>query len=273
MRSPYIGITDFMTQEQTRAMLGVLREAQASSAPRRRLGVGVMMSKKTLYGLPTKWTNAFPHNREIETVFVPDPNAYNVLHYADYDIADQRQANIVASRIHADLLLAASWGGKYMHAMQLDMIWPNPAVVKAFRERHPEIEVIIQGNTKALEAVSNDPVAFVAKLAEYGDVIDFVLLDKSGGKGIGMDAQVLLPYARAVADRLPNLSLAAAGGLGPLTIDLVFDLVREFPDISIDAQSKLRPSGDALDPIDWGYARAYIERSVALFVGMDASAP
>ena len=78
-----------------------------------------------------------------------------------------------------------------------------------------------------------------------------------------MDADELLPYLRAIATQFPWLQLAVAGGLGRMS--LVEPIVREFPDISIDAQGRLRPSGSALDPIDWGMAETYLREASALW--------
>lgn len=61
------------------------------------------------------------------------------------------------------------------------------------------------------------------------------------------------------------MALAVAGGLGPDTMELINPIAESFPDISIDAQGKLRPSGNALDPIDWNLAEKYLSRSVAMF--------
>ena len=49
-----------------------------------------------------------------------------------------------------------------------------------------------------------------------------------------------------------------AGGLGPDTLHTIQPLIDEFPDLSIDAQSRLRPSGNAMNPIDWGMAKSYL---------------
>ncbi len=45
---------------------------------------------------------------------------------------------------------------------------------------------------------------------------------------------------------------------------VVRDLSREQIPVSFDAQSKLRPSGDAMDPIDWDMAETYLRNAAAL---------
>lgn len=252
--SPYIGITDFMTQEQVKNMLAVFL-AHRSPDSKRKLHVGVMMSYKTLNGIPTKWTNAFPKNEDIHKIFLDDPNIFNVLHYADYDGID----------VLNNLVQATNFGIGMIDALQLDMVWPDPTFVKEYRELWPQVQIIIQGNTKALELVDNDIDRFVVRLKEYEHSIDYVLLDKSMGKGLGMDAVGLAPLAQVIQDELPHLGLAAAGGLGPDTMHLVQPLVELFPGISIDAQGQLRSAGrTALDPIEWDRAEKYLIESLKI---------
>ncbi len=255
MRTPYISITDFRTKAQSELMLETLRKTGSG----RRLGIGVMMSWKTLYGHQTKWSDAFPKNEEIADIFLPEKDAYNVLHYADYDghgpLAE-----------HLEEVL--SWCGKSVNAFQLDMVWPDPNEVQKFKARHPEIGFIIQMNENALDFVGNDPKKMIEKLYSYGKSIEYVLLDKSMGKGVGMDAVALLPFALAIEEERDSLdiALAGAGGLGPDTMYLIGPLAYELPGISCDAQSKLRPSGNALDPIDWEMAKNYLVRAAKFFL-------
>ena len=255
MHNPYIGITDFMNSNQVHEMLKVFIENRRTGSERK-LHVGVMMSYKTLHGLPTKWQTAFPPKETVSSIFLGYEYAgiFNVLHYADYDGID----------VSDNLLLATGFGGQNLDALQLDMIWPLPEIVKNYRQRYPNIQIILQGNTKALEAVGNDIPTFIKRLAEYGDSIDFILLDKSMGRGLGMDAVGLIPIAQAINDSLPSLGLAAAGGLGPETLHLVEPMAKVFPNLSIDAQGKLRPSGNALDPIDWEMAKNYLIKALQL---------
>ncbi len=247
---PYIGITDFRTKEQSLAMLQVLREATASHIHRHRLAIGVMMSWPTLHGHPSSWAPAFAKNEEVADIFLPESDVYDVLHYADYKDRTTLE----------DLLLAREWGGPHLSAIQLDMTWPDPNFVHAFREKHPTIEIIIQANEKSFELVGESPAAFVEKLREYGRSIDYVLLDKSMGRGLGMDAQSLLPFALAIEEHLSYLAIAAGGGLGPDTFHLVGPLAYALPGISVDAQSQLRESGSARDPINWDMAKIYLQR-------------
>lgn len=253
MNVPYIGITDFMTYAQVERMLAVFK-TNAKPGQHRRLHVGVMMSRKTLHGLETKWSKAFPPKETIADIF-GSSETMNCLHYADYDAVDVTES----------LTRAISFGGDGINALQLDMIWPNPEhVAHAVNSSGKKLEVVLQVGKDAIEQADNDPEKIVAKLQEYVGVVHHVLLDKSMGKGLGMDAEGLIPFAQAIRDTFPDLGIVAAGGLGPESIGLVEPLAKDFPDVSIDAQGKLRPSGSALDPIDWDMSEVYLIKALAL---------
>lgn len=253
--NPYIGITDFMHAAQVREMLDVFN-MHLPRGSKHKLHVGVMMSYKTLHGIPSKWSKAFPPKDAIESIFFSDAT-YNCLHYADYDNSPGLWRSI------SD---AIGYCGIGLDALQLDMPWPDPGeVAHGVHTSRRRIEVILQIGSEALIEVGSDPNKLIEKLRDYDGVIHRVLLDKSGGKGLGMDAQGLIPFVEALREHHSKLGVTVAGGLGPETLHLVEPLVSRFPELSIDAQGRLRRSGSAIDPIDWDLAAKYLIRALRLF--------
>lgn len=251
--APYIGITDFMSREQSLAMLSSFQTMASGGIPHK-LMIGVMMSYKTLNKMETKWTKAFPRNEDVSHIFVDHPLALNTLHYADYTNTDVLDC----------LTQAVFYGGFDIHALQLDMVWPKPSDIAGAMYRD-NISVILQVGKNALAEAHDDPQEVLARLEEYTGVIHGVLFDKSMGQGKVMDVDILSPYVEAVYEHLPHLRVAVAGGLGPTTVGIAMPLISRFPDISIDAQGRLRPSGNALDPIDWELANTYLKEATKLF--------
>lgn len=250
----YIGIIDFMNFGQVQDMLKVF-DANRPSGSNRKLHVGVMMSYKTLYGIETRWSKAFPPKEEIANIFSSD-ETMNCLHYADYEAVD----------IFQSLCEAIHYGGIGIDALQLDMVWPDPGyVANATHASRKRLEVILQVSKRAFEEANDDPQEVVERLRDYEGVVQRVLLDRSMGRGLGMDSAELIPFARAIKEAFPDFGLVVAGGLGPDSIGLVEPLIREFPDVSIDAEGRLRPSGSALEPIDWSLAAEYLTRALHLF--------
>lgn len=262
MPKSYIGITDFTTYGETVAAQEDFRRCGGTTSGRL-LHVGVMMSRKTLKGLPSKWSKIFPKNRDIANIFVKDEHTLNVLHYADYDGVD----------VAKNLAKATEWGYSEMDALQLDMIWPDPAVIKNYRLDYPDKKIILQINSKSLAIVDHDPDKLLERLNLYGKSVGYVLLDMSMGRGIGLNTDQLLPYLTTLDEKRPDLGLAVAGGLCAQNLSLLEPIIEQIPNISIDAQSKLRPSGNAFDPIDWGMARAYLEGAVKMFLRHYDGAP
>jgi len=226
----YIGITDFTDRSQVDDMLVALDIIDVNR-PVYQLGVGVMMSYKTLHGLASRFDGVFPPKESVAEIFTTHPLAYNVLHYADYQGID----------ILDSLIQVVNFSGPNLRAIQLDMIWPNSDDIREFKKLYPHINVIIQINSHALNLVDCDPLKLVTKLQDYGDdTIDGVLLDMSMGRGLPMSWLKLLPYLAAINNSCPDIQLIVAGGLGPQSLHLVEPLIKCFvPKIGIDAQGKL----------------------------------
>lgn len=251
----YIGICDFMNGEQSLRSANLFQTLCITRGlTHYKIMVGTMMSLKTMTGQPSKWSAAWAKNEDVAQIFIDHPSVFNTLHYADYD------CNTSTSH----LIEAAEWGGPNLHALQLDMVWPPDVIIKGLKRRFPHLKIILQVNANAMALMQDSPVQVAQQLQKYGKCVDYALLDKSHGRGVGMDAKVLLEFARVICEQLPDMRLAVAGGLGPKTMNLAEPIVKEFPNVSIDAQGKLRPSGNALDPIDWMMADEYLERAVRL---------
>lgn len=260
---PYIGITDFTSPDQVHRVLRVPTDRVLDTKMDHILGVGVMMSHKTLRGLPTKWAAAFPPKESVADIFIDDWGVFNVLHYADYEDVTTPD----------DLREVIALGGPNLDAIQLDMIWPRVDLIRAGFGSHNRPKIILQVGAKAMDAKDCDPGRIVQSLWEYhlANCLDYVLLDRSMGKGMGMNANLLLTLYRAIREVFSQkqLQVVVAGGLGPTTMSLLqpFREARVW-DISIDAQGKLRPSGNALDPVDWTMAEEYYAQACGFF-GLD----
>lgn len=225
----------------------------------RLLHVGSMMSYKTLHNIPNRYQQVFPSRETIIDIFREKlaSQVYYCLHYADYNHNTHHQDITRILRYDA---------GPFVHALQLDMPWPNPEMIaRGVRLSGKQIEVILQVGRNSFSEVGNDPLGVVSRLESYNNIIHRVLLDKSMGEGRSMDAVELSLCIRAIKKRLPRLKITVAGGLGPNSIELVEPLVKKFPDISIDAQGRLRPSGSILDPIDWDMAKEYLIKALSLW--------
>lgn len=284
MVKPYIGVTDVASGEQAKLFLD--KFVDYGGAQRGfRLMVGIMMSRKTLHGLPTKWADVWPKKEDIASIFIKHPAAMNALHYADYDSG--------TDPVFEDIERAVSFGGPNLHALQLDMPWPNPRDVITVKRKYPWLEIVLQVSQKAYEQCEDDLYQVAQKLQRYTFMdgcrrtwaIDHVLLDCSGGKGQPMngarlcqDIDLLQMITRVESENeweiLPALrGYAVAGGLGPDTLDLLNPVLNLDLSISIDAQGRLRPSHDAKVPLDEVLVLLYLERAILKLSGLEAGVP
>ncbi len=264
----YFGVCDVLSPEQSRAMAEELRRNRKD--PDRKVMIGVMAGHFSLRPDepdPGDQRSVFPSRDEMSGGFTDDPDVLNTVHFAD--LYRPREVQTLLD----DLELVVQYGGENLHAIQLDVTWPNPGEIDRFKERHPDVAIILQLGKFAFEEAENDPQNMVDLLREYGDSIDFALLDLSMGKGKSMESEGLLPLLRLIRQKLPGLGLAVAGGLGPDSMDVLEPIAKEFPDISIDAQGRLKPANAAVDalghmvstaPADLERANRYIEISSAM---------
>lgn len=238
-------------------MLRVLKVAAGPTT--RYLMVGVMMSRKTLNGLETPWAKVFPPKEDIVNIFSASDRCLNTIHYADFeghgvDVCDNLQKVI-------------EWGGPHLHAIQLDMTWPEPSQIwEAVHISRRPIGIILQIGRQALQEVDHDPEKLVERFEAdgYAQIVSGLLLDQSMGEGRLMNLDFAGRMIGVLKEALPEVRLAVAGGLGPDTLHIVEPLLAEYPDLSFDAQGKLRVSGKVQDQIDWDLAARYLKKACGL---------
>lgn len=274
----YFGVCDVYSPEEATVMAEELRKERKNQ--NRKVMIGVMTHPIVLNpDLPvpqkvrTEISKIFPTREKMAGGFTNDPDVLNTVHYADlYGPKGPRKAQ-ESPNVFQNLELVVQYGGENLDAIQLDLIWPKPEEIKKFKEEHPDIFIILQVGKFALKEVEEDPQTVINNLREYGDSVDYVLLDMSMGMGKGMEAVGLLPLLRIIREKLPYLGLAVAGGLGPDSIDLLKSIAEEFPDVSIDAQGNVKSKDaprDALGhtvsthPADLERSKVYIQKSCAM---------
>jgi len=249
MLAPYIGVTGFMKKAEVSAALETLDRLPNASA--HKLMVGVLASGKTLAGRLNKWPNRYPNINDIATLFPSDRRTVNLIHYA----TDDRRT------LEEQLFTLIRLGGKYLDGFQLNVRWPDPETIKDITCNCNRL--VLQLGRGALEEAGNDP-EFAAKcLDAYEGVITDVLVDASGGRGIPIDPGAAQAYVRAIGARHPRLGIGVAGGLSSQAVGQLQPLVGPFPNLSMDAEGRLRTPEDHLD-IE--AMKDYITVANALFV-------
>jgi hypothetical protein len=238
---PYIGITGFTEKEQVTQALDSLPSTD------RKLMVGVVATYKSLRGIPMNpyWQASTPYPTSIKELFLPDDRTLNLVHYST---ELNRQYSLFGDMIRVRDQIAGRHNHMF-HGFQINMTWPNPDQIEEYRryvgDSHDEI--ILQINGEALEVVDNRPNLAMGIINQYVGLVDRVLFDLSGGRGIPIDIKQARQYLRPIADKGWDLGLGVAGGLCAESLDTIIPLLEEFPGISFDATGKLLGPDGRLD--------------------------
>lgn len=247
MRKPYIGITGFMSLGDALQVLGVV-----PTNADRLVMIGVLASLKTMRGIQNKWPNRYPAMDKIAGIFPDHPLALNLIHY------NTKEKDTLGDQ----LVAMTEFGGANMHGFQLNIAWPALDVLAAYKETHPTKQIVLQIGGHAFEMVNHSPEQLAAKVAEYQKVAEYVLLDPSGGYGKPFDPERARDYLAALQAQNLGLGFGVAGGLSPSTLNLVEPLAKDFPDLSIDAEGRLRTPEDHLN---LAVSSEYLRKAFAMF--------
>jgi hypothetical protein len=247
MLMPYIGITGFMTREEL--------ERVAAHMPKNcdhLLMAGILMSSKTLNGIQNKYPFKYPKRKDVLGISLDDDHdsIMKTIHYntdsSDDGLLVELMAMMGLFKFPRCIREDETTG---VEAVQLNVAWPHPNILEEFNTLTADhfVALILQIGQKAFDMVNNSPEQLANKLVEYKGVTDYILLDPSGGVGKKMEIPVIRDYLAAIRDKDLDINLGCAGGLCSGNLDELRPLIEEFPDLSYDAEGRLRNPDDTLN--------------------------
>lgn len=251
---PYVAVTGITSTAEI-AHLDLLRDRLPPLS--RRVVAGILVSAKTLRGEPT------PNRRypDIDVVWSLCVDALvkrwiPAIHYNTRANGDDLAREL-------DALHEAA---PHMRMLQLNVVSPDPRVVKAWRARHPDVEIILQLNdgtrrealARATRLDASCNLFFVTKF--WHEAVDHVLIDGSRGEGRAFDVRTV---GSEIACSAPDLyhhakvRVGVAGGLGPDSHETLGALRSSLGDhlfapLSFDAETGLRSLVDDPTPGEKG---------------------
>jgi len=158
-------------------------------------------------------------------------------------------------------------GEKWIDGIQFDMLpWHSDRAMLDFlvklKGKH-DTKLFLQVHKPAMEALG--PQGVIEELEGYVDALDYILFDSSHGTGTRLDTDALLSFLREAYDsqNLDSVGIALAGGLnGKIVAEELPVVLREFPDISWDAEGQLHPvTAEGTKPLDMNIVNEYLEAS------------
>ncbi len=247
MTKPYIGITGVMSLSDALKILNIV-----PVDVNRLVMIGGLASLKTMRGIPNKWPNRYPTMDKIASIFPAHPMALNLIHYHTSEL----------DTLNDQLVAMTKFGGDNMHGFQLNIAWPALDDLIKYKATYWTKHIVLQIGGKAFEMVNHSPVQLATKVAQYDGIVGYVLLDPSGGHGKQFDPERVRDYLMALREKNLHIGFGVAGGLSPTTLNLVEPLIREFPNLNIDAEGRLRTPEDHLD---LNLASDYLRHAIEMF--------
>ena len=247
---PYIGITGFMSYFEVSQMHYMLRNIE------RMLMVGVNVSDKTLNGAKNNHPGRYPLVSSIKDIFQEreNSNTLKIIHYHTQNTAN----------LYTHLCRLTDIGGDNLDGFQLNVTWPKSTELERYHHSIGDKVFILSINNIAIDSVGRKPKELAKKIKNlYEGLVHYILIDQSNTRGLALNTDKTLRYLEAIRNLLPKIGLVVTGGIGPDNLSYLKEIIKQFPDISIDAESELRSgSRDILDIIS---AQRYLKNAQNLF--------
>jgi phosphoribosylanthranilate isomerase len=245
----YIGVTGFNHRDQIASVLSALPLGADQLVM-----IGVLVSSKTLRGETNKYPARYPNPDQFRYIFQSHHRALNLLHFASDE----------PDKLIDDMFRAQEKAGQHCHGFQINAPWPQKRMLEGYKKTafFDKKTVVLQCGPRAIQECGGSPEKIAQRARSYGDAIDYVLIDPSGGTGKGF----AIPFARRCFEELSgieHIGLGIAGGLSADNVDRLRPLMRKFGAFSVDAEGKLRTQPD--DKFDLHAARLYVQSAHAEF--------
>ena len=153
------------------------------------------------------------------------------------------------------------YGFNYCRAVQLNIPWPDPRSIEAIRKKYPDMAMVLQLSRSTMEGKSVEEIC--SQAADYRDLMQYALIDPSGGAGKEFDLEHSLAVYQGLREHCPQFMIGFAGGLHGGNVEERMNALSSHVgrDFCIDAEGGLR------DKVTDRYGDdVYSEEKVAAYV-------
>lgn len=144
----------------------------------------------------------------------------------------QNRRNL-AQEVKQVFMIDGLYENNYCRGIQINMPWPDIDQVEAIRKEFPDMDIVLQ--------LPNKTLGEAHRAKEYKELVQYCLIDPSGGKGQKISDEHL-DLVSMLHESMPNTRIGIAGGLSGSnvkeTMGQVYQTFKE--PFCIDAEGKLR---------------------------------
>jgi hypothetical protein len=236
---PYIGVTGISQIENAQIIGQAFKDTLPSGASHQGMA-GYLVSSDTLGGLTSIYEKYPPMATLSPLLQATAESALNVFHY---------RTNYPAGLVPQVIGLFAFdsfYSDGLCQAIQFNLgSNPSKEELSKIKDAYPDLRVIFSLRSRTLKERSREHISDM--VGNYGDLIDFVLLDRSGGRGKKIDLNSIPPLYRLLRYDHPQKPVIISGGFcdrDVLTIlrQLRFNL--NTTKFGIDAEAGLREGNE-----------------------------
>lgn len=257
---PYIGFTGVYSEHEANAIINRFEGNGITMQSHHVPMVGVLVSDKTLRREKTE--NArYARVNEITDIFqVTNGRAINMIHYNNHK--ETKLAEEVINLFLGENLYENSENKPYTledfcNAIQFNVTWPRVEQLKKIKEFFPEMQMVFSVNSEILGNLNAKNISDNIE-KKYSGLIDYVLFDVSGGRGLVPGNNTLNKYFKVynlLSDKLSEVTFIFAGGINGKNVgEKVMEVYNQIGtyDFGIDAEGGLRTPIDEKNP---GYGK------------------
>jgi hypothetical protein len=199
---PYVGITGPVSVEETKSVCEEFLKANYSMAGEHIPMLGFLVSYKTLNNQPIQ-NRRYPSIHSLPDLLKEtNGQVLTMIHYNSKEISTlSEQVEKIFKGVYDEGLCSS---------IQLNIPWPDVHQVAKIKEKHPGMQLVFQASNKVL--VGKSPNQIAKGIKNYGDLLSYVLIDPSGGRGVPFDLDASISIYSEIRERSPYLTVGFAGG-------------------------------------------------------------
>jgi phosphoribosylanthranilate isomerase len=258
----YVGITGPVSKEEVLDICKLFEDFGFYENSSVRPMIGILASYKTLNNIKIE-NRRYPELKIIpELIKEMKSGTFRTIHYntREFESLSKQVSELISFPYHKNSL----------DGIQLNMTYPPIDQIEKIKREFPKLEIIFQANSGVLNSGSKKEVA--KRINNYSTLINYVLIDASGGKGEGLDIAYSADLANEIKDSNPSINIGFAGGFKGSNIKENYnDLINKCGGFafSIDAEGGLRDKlsekyGD--DLLNINKVREYIQSASSILI-------